>query len=312
MNPRFPIFIPTKGRSDTRMTIRMFDTLGVPYTIFIEPQERDLYAQHVSPDRIYVLPHQNKGLTVTRNYIWDYAASQGHEWFWTFDDNIDGLYRFNHNLKTPCADATVLAVIEDFAQRYENLAITGLNYFMFVKRKYVIPPYILNTRIYSNMLIKTFAQNKTGKPYRNITFFNDDTDLCLRVLKDGWCTVLFNAFLIYKHTTMTVSGGMTDYYDKLDKRLEFVEELRSAHPDVVQLTEKWGRWQHQVDYSGFTQQLRRKPDAIIPKGVYNFGMVLQERTNGAWAKVQQPNKEEVDQNTALRAKGRGKEKKGGE
>jgi len=282
MNPQWPIFIPTKGRADTRMTIRMFDRLKVPYTIFIEKQEYDAYARHVAPERIHVVPNQNKGLTVTRNYIWDYAAENGHEWFWTFDDNIDGLYRFNRNLKTPCADGTILAVVEDFAQRYENLAITGMNYFMFVKRKYVIPPYILNTRIYSNMLIRTFAKNKMGEPYRNVTFYNDDTDLCLRVLKDGWTTVLFNAFLVYKQTTMTVSGGMTDYYNETDNRLEFVRELQAAHPDIVRLTEKWGRWHHHVDYSRFKQQLKKREGLEIPLGVNNFGMVLQERKDGQW------------------------------
>lgn len=286
MNPRWPIYIPTKGRANSRMTIRMFDRLRVPYTIFVEAQEYDAYAAHVAADRIVVLPHQNLGLTVTRNYIWDYAAEREHEWFWTFDDNIDGLYRFNHNLKTPCGDATVMAVIEDFAQRYENLAITGMNYFMFVKRKYVIPPYILNTRIYSNMLIRTDARSRTGQPYRNVTFYNDDTDLCLRVLKDGWATVLFNAFLIYKQTTMTVAGGMTDYYEKTDKRREFAEELQRAHPDCVQVTEKWGRWHHHVDYTRFTQPLRRRPDAVIPKGVNNFGMQLQERINGEWCSTE--------------------------
>lgn len=283
MNPRWPVFIPTKGRADSRMTMKMFDALGVPYTIFVEPQEVDAYAKHIDPALIHVLPHQNKGLTITRNYIWDYAAELGVEYFWTFDDNIDGLYRFNHNLKTPCADGTLLAVIEDFAQRYENLAIAGMNYFMFVKRKFVIPPYILNTRVYSNMLIKTFATNRAGAPFRNVTFYNDDTDLCLRVLKDGWCTVLFNAFLIYKQTTMTVAGGMTDYYAQTDKRLEFVRELQEAHPDVVTLTEKWGRYHHQVNYRGFTQPLKRRHDAAIAHGVNNFGMVLQERVNGQWA-----------------------------
>ena len=282
MNPRWPIFIPSKGRADTRLTIRMFDALGVPYTVFVERQEEELYAQHISSERIHVLPHHNKGLTVTRNYIWDYAAERGYEYFWTFDDNIDGLFRFNYNLKTPCADATIMAVIEDFASRYENLAITGMNYFMFVKRKYVIPPYILNTRIYSNMLIRTFAKDRNGQPYRNVTFYNDDTDLCLRVLKDGWCTVLFNAFLIYKATTMTVQGGMTDYYKQTNKRLEFVEELQRAHPDVVQLTEKWGRWHHHVDYSTFKQQLKRREGVNVPHGINNFSMVLQERINGSW------------------------------
>ncbi len=289
MNPKWPIFIPTKGRADTRMTIRMFQRLGVPFTIFVEAQEAEIYAPHVAPEQIHVVPHRDKGLTVTRNYIWDYAAERGHEWYWTFDDNIDGLYRFNHNLKTPCADGTILAVVEDFAQRYDNLAITGLNYFMFVKRKYVIPPYIQNTRIYSNMLTRTFAKDKTGKPFRNVTFYNDDTDLCLRVLKDGWTTVLFNAFLIYKQTTMTVQGGMTEYYQKTDKRLEFVKELQDAHSDIVQLTEKWGRWHHHVDYSGFKQPLRRREGVVIPERVNDFEMVLQERTGDKWATTKHPN-----------------------
>lgn len=282
MNPKWPVFIPTKGRADSRFTIKMFQKLGVPFTIFVEAQEVNDYLVYVNRDQIHILPHQNQGLTVTRNYIWDYAESLGVEWFWTFDDNIEGLYRFNENLKTPCADATIMAVIEDFAARYENIAIAGMNYFMFVSRKSLLPPYTLNTRVYSNMLIRTFAKDKTGKPFRNVTFFNDDTDLCLRVLKDGWATVLFNAFLIYKHTTMTVKGGMTDYYEKTDKRLQFVEELRAAHPDIVQLTEKWGRWHHQVDYSGFRQQLERRPDVEIPNVVNNFGMQLQERKGGLW------------------------------
>jgi GT2 family glycosyltransferase len=260
----------------------MFDKLCVPYTIFIEAQEEEAYAQYVAPERMCILPHQNQGLTVTRNYIWDYAAERGHQWYWTFDDNIEGLFRFNHNLKTPCGDGSILAAIENFSQRYDNLAIAGMNYFMFVKRKYVVPPYILNTRVYSNMLIRTFSKNKHGEPYRNVLFYNDDTDLCLRVLKDGWTTVLFNAFLVYKHTTMTVNGGMTDYYTKTNNRLEFVRELQDSHKDVVTLTKKWGRWHHQVDYSGFRQQLHRREGLNIPNRINNFGMVLQERKGLAW------------------------------
>ena len=282
MNPKFPVFVPTKGRADSRLTIKMFDRLKVPYTIFIEAQELDAYSAHVAPERIHVLPHRDKGVTVTRNYIWDYADKIGAIRYWTFDDNIDGLYRFNHNLKTPCADGTILAVVEDFAERYENVAITGLNYFMFVKRKYVIPPYILNTRVYSAMLIRTKIEDSEGQLLRWVTFFNEDTDLCLRVLKAGWATVLFNAFLIYKQTTMTMKGGNSEFYAATDKRKEFVEELIKHHPDCVQLTEKWGRWHHHVDYSGFKQQLKRKPGVAIPNCVNNFGMVLQERFGTEW------------------------------
>lgn len=285
MNPQFPVYIPTKGRADTRMTIRMFEEYKVPYTIFIEEADFDNYVKYVDKKHIHILPHQNKGVTVTRNYIWDYAENLGVEYYWTFDDNINGLYRFNNNLKTPCGDATILYVIEEFAKRYDNIAIAGPNYFMFVKRKYIIPPYILNTRVYSAMLIKTFAKDNNGNSYRWETFFNEDTDLCLRMLKDGYCTVLFNAFLIYKQTTMTMKGGNAEYYNKTDKRLEFVEELQRKHLDVVKLTEKWGRWHHHVDYSGFRHQLKRRPNIEIPNGINNYGMKLQERKNGIWSDI---------------------------
>jgi len=269
MNPKYPIFIPTKGRADTRLTIKTFEKIGVPYTAVIEKQEYRDYAKVVDPKNLLILPHRDKGLTVTRNWIWDYAQDKGYKRFWTFDDNISGIYRFNRNLKVLVGDGTVIRIIEDFTERYENAVITGMNYHMFASRKTKMPAYYLNTRIYSNMLIKTDI------PYRNVTFYNDDTDLCLRILKDGFCTVLFNAFLIGKSQTMVVKGGMTDYYEKTNKRLEFVKELQEAHPDIVKLTEKWGRYQHQVDYSGFkNNKLIRKPGIEIPEGINNYGMIL--------------------------------------
>ena len=164
--------------------------------------------------------------------------------------------------------------MEDFVCRYDNIYIAGMEYEMFIPRKTKSIPYRLNTRIYSNMLIKTDI------PYRNELFYNDDTDLCLRVLKDGFCTVLFQAFLANKLPTMQVSGGMTDYYENTDKRLEFVEELQKAHPDIVELTWKFNRWHHQIDYSIFNKnKLIKKSGLIIPDRVNNYGMKLVEIDN---------------------------------
>jgi hypothetical protein len=259
----------------------MFERLGIPHTVFVEPQEASEYAKALSGfSSLHVLPHSNKGLTVTRNYIWRYAENAGHRWFWTFDDNIRAVYRFNRNLKTPC-DGAALQAAEDFITRYENMAIGGLNYFMFVKRKYLVPPVVFNTRVYSNMLIRADLRDASRAPIRNRLYFNDDTDLCLQALKAGWCTVLFNAFLIEKKTTMTTPGGLTEEYKATDERREFAEELAQAHPDVVKVTRKWGRWHHHVDYSGFKQ----RPRALraIPRRVNNYGMQLQVRGNdGMW------------------------------
>lgn len=284
MNPQHPVFIPTKGRHDSRKTIKMMQEYGIPFTIFVEAQEAELYAPHVTAEQLHVVPHQNKGVTVTRNYMWNYAAELGHEWYWSFDDNINAMGRFNHNCKVHMADGTLMAVIEQFAARYDNLAICGMNYDYFIPRKYICPPYTQNTRIYSNMLIRTFATNPAGRPYRFATFYNEDTDLCLRVLKDGWCTVLFNAFLVFKAPTMTIKGGNTDFYKQTEKRLEFAKELAAAHPDIVEVVERYGRWHHQVDYSGFNQPLKLREGITIPSGINNHGMELVEFLDGRWQK----------------------------
>ena len=250
------------------------DRIGVPYTVVVEAQEFDNYAAVLGPERLLVLPHRDEGLVVTRNWIWDYALASGTPRFWTMDDNIQGFYRLNRNFKIPVASGTILRAVEDFTERYENVPISGLQYFMFASRKTAVPPLSLNTRVYSNMLIETDARDPSGKPYRNEGFFNDDTDLCLRVLKDGLCTILFNAFLIGKSVTMSVEGGLTPHYQG-DGRWKMAEELRLKHPDVTKVVRKWGRWQHQVDYSGFRRnRLVRRSGLAVPRGVNNYGMRL--------------------------------------
>jgi len=275
MSNRYPVFIPSKGRWESRFTIKAFDRVGFTnYKVVVEPQQYDFYASVIDSDKIIVLPHTDKGLVATRNWIWDYAESLGVEKFWTFDDNIKAFWRWNKNSKVELDGYSFLSVIEDFVDRYENVPIAGMNYYMFIKSRYPDTPIRMNTRVYSNMLIDTFAKTPDGIPYRNEGFYNDDTDLCLRMLKDGFCTILFNAFLIEKSVTMTVGGGMTPHYQD-DGRYKMALELFRKHPDVTKITRKWGRWQHHVDYRLFkANKLIRKPGIEIPQGVNNYGMKL--------------------------------------
>jgi hypothetical protein len=306
VNPRWPVFVPSKGRSDTRLTEKMFDKIGVPYRLVVEPQEVESYVRAGTPrERILVLPWSGRGLVAARNWIWDLALAEGHRYFWTFDDNIWKPYRLNHNLKTPFVDGTPMYVIEEFALRYENLPISGMQYYMFAPRKdkHEGGPIHINNRVYSNMLIETDFRDPRGKPYRNEGWYNDDTDLCLRVLKDGNCTVLFNAFLIQKMTTMHVKGGMTTDYvtgqapdpkwleleeqacrrgwyldpadavvtpeRTFDGRWRMAVELAAKHPDVTKITRKFSgadglpRWQHQVDYKPFRANRLRLRPGVV-------------------------------------------------
>ena len=271
MNPIYPVYIISKGRWESRLTSKALERIGVPYSIVVEPQEYENYAEVIDPKKILILPFSNlgQGSIPARNWVWEHAISTGVERHWIMDDNISAFFRLNRNLKVPVASGTILKCAEDFVDRYTNVAIAGLNYFMFAPRKDKQPPFRLNTRIYSCLLIKNDIN------YRWRGKYNEDTDLSIRVLKDGWCTILFQAFLCEKQKTMTMKGGNTDELYKDDGRLRMAQSLVDQHPDITTITWKFGRYQHQVDYSGFKKnKLIKKEGLVIPQGINNYGMEL--------------------------------------
>lgn len=78
-----------------------------------------------------------------------------------------------------------------------------------------------------------------------------------------------------------MKGGNTEHvYVDGDNRRKFAESLYNQHPDVVKITEKWGRVHHSVDYTPFQKfnKFKLKPDYIAKDGVDNYGMTLKNIT----------------------------------
>jgi hypothetical protein len=284
MNPQFPIYIVSKGRADTRITVRHLDEMGVPFFIVVEEQEFSSYASVIDHRRILVLDKAfqrnyqtcddlgdmlSKGSGAARNFAWAHALESGSPWYWCIDDNIKGFYRLNYNLKVPVSDGTVIRCMEDFVLRYRNVAMAGPNYFMFASRKTRMPPFVLNTRIYSCNLIRT------DLPFRWRGRYNEDTILSLDILKAGWCTILFNAFLQYKLPTLSVKGGNTDeLYKGGANKLAKAQMLAKVHPDVASVVWKFRRWHHHVDYSRFQMNKLIRREVEVPAEADNYGMGL--------------------------------------
>jgi len=277
MNPDYPVYIVSKGRWKSRLTSKVLDRMKVPYKIVIEPQEFEKYAEFIDAQKILTLPFSDlgQGSIPARNWIWEHSIALGAERHWILDDNIEAFNRLNRNIKPIVETGAIFKAAEDFVNRYENVAIAGFNYYSFCKTTERLPPYYLNTRIYSCILIKN------DLPYRWRGRYNEDTDLSIRALKDGWCTVLFNAFLAGKVTTMRMSGGNTDHvYTDGDDRLKFAQALQELHPDIVKVVWKFNRWHHQVDYKPFKKnKLIKKAGVKIDKGVNNYGMILKTIDN---------------------------------
>lgn len=283
MEPRFPLYIPSKGRADTRLTVKALDRMGVPYHVVVEEQEYEQYAMVIAPSRLLILDPayqrdydtcdalgdaKSKGSGPARNFIWDHAAATGAEWHWIMDDNIHAFYRLNRNTKIQVRDGSFFRVQEDFTTRYQNVSMSGPHYEHFVLRRDKKPPFITNTRIYSCNLIRTDA------PFRWRGRFNEDTILSLDMLKAGWCTVLFCAYLQNKVATQRLKGGNTDALYQ-HGTLEKSQMMTATHPDVCRVVWKFNRWHHHCDYRPFKyNRLIKRADAVIPEGVNEYGMKL--------------------------------------
>lgn len=273
MKPKYPIYIISKGRWERRQTVKTMEFTNTPYKIVVEPKEYSNYANVIDKKNIIKAPEnfseRGQGSVPVRNFVWQHSIDNGFDWHWILDDNIESVERFYNNLKIKCKTSTPFRIIEHFVDRYENIGQAGMHYGIFCPASEARPPLHFNTRVYSCIL----QNNKIKHRWRGK--YNEDTDLSLRILKDGWVTVLFRTFLIGKRATLTQKGGNADIYSETDNRLEFAQSLVDQHPDVVKLTKKFNRFHHQVNYKPFADN-----DLIFKKGIHlknennDYGLAL--------------------------------------
>ncbi len=288
MSPEYPIYIVSKGRWETRLTAKALEKINVPYFIIVDESEYEEYAKVIGEMKILIQPRKYKeeydmfwkddskitGPGAARNFAWDHSIEQGYKWHWVMDDNIEGFQRFNHNKKLHVNTGTIFKIMEDFVGRYENIAIAGPNYDYFVPASHTRRVFVANTRIYSCLLIRNDI------PYRWRGRYNEDTDLCLRALKDGWCTIQFNAFLQLKVPTQIIPGGNTEQFYSKEGTYNKSKMLYDMHPDVTRIGWKYGRCHHYVDYRPFkNNKLKRKAGIEIPMGNNEYGMKLVNNNN---------------------------------
>ena len=288
-NPTFPIFIPSYSRFDSRYTAKYLDYMKVPYRLVVQPEQYNDYLREVKDrKKLLVLDMSYKqkydycddyglekpsGSGPARNFIWDTAVAEGHQYHWIMDDNIKSFRRFNKNNRIKVSDGSFFRAMEDFAMRYTNLAMCGPNYYMFVAPRAKIAPIVFNTRIYSCNLIRNDV------PFRWRGRYNEDTILSLDMLKAGWCTLLFNAFLQRKLTTKLVKGGNTDelYSQGTEEKSKM---LVREHPDVSRVVWKYGRIHHHVDYNPFkNNKLIRKEGLQLKNQSNEYGFKLKKKNS---------------------------------
>lgn len=297
--PQFPLYIPSKGRHEYMVTSKALTEMGIRHFIVVEPQqvedyERAVYAMKlmatiVPLDMSYKSRYElcdDLGLTKStgsgpaRNFAWDHSIRQGFDRHWIMDDNIKCFRRMHMKERIKTTSPSFWRAMEDFVCRYKNVSMAGPNYSMFAFGAASLPPFITNTRIYSCNLIRNDV------PFRWRGRYNEDTILSLDMLKAGWVTVQFNAFLQEKMQTQSLPGGNTTELYQGDNRkngekysktgtIAKSQMLARVHPDVAEMVWKFDRWHHHVDYTPFKRNKLIFRDGIkLESGTNEYGMQL--------------------------------------
>lgn len=278
--PRYPIYIVSKGRWEKRYTSKYLDWININYKMIIEPDEYEYYAKVIDITKLVVLPQcyldLHQGSIPARNFVWKHAKETGAKRHWILDDNITSWRRFIDSEKVYVRSGLVFKVVEDYVDRYDNIKMAGHHYTMFgVSTNTNNQPITMNTRIYSSILLS----NDLFPDFTWRGKYNEDTDLSLRILKNGYPTVLFNCILADKLKTQSQKGGNTDsIYAEENGIYQKTASLIDQHPDVTKMVKKFGRIHHQVDYSSFKQLTPNKITGItLREEYYNYDMILVDK-----------------------------------
>lgn len=288
--PKYPLYIPSKGRWDVRLTSDSLIRMGIKHYIIVEESQYEEYKKHVDEKwvTLLILPQKfldeyptldehgstkSKGPGAARNFAWHHSKTNGFKRHWVMDDNIQYFYRYDADRRVNCHSPALFRVMEDFCDQYDNIAMAGPNYRFFVVPGKSIPPVVFNTRIYScNLILNDLPNRPNGEPFMWRGRYNEDTIISLDMLESGYVTAQFNTFLQGKTGTQVVKGGNTaEFYAKEGTKPKS-QMLVDAYPDVSELVWKFGRWHHYVDYSKYRgNRLNR---IAVPKPNSEYGMIL--------------------------------------
>ena len=58
MNPKYPIYLPSKGRWESRLTIKQLEYMNVPYAVVVEESDYENYCSVIDPRNVLILPQE--------------------------------------------------------------------------------------------------------------------------------------------------------------------------------------------------------------------------------------------------------------
>lgn len=233
---KYPVYIPSKGRSESCLTADILQSENIDFNIVVEPQDADGYIDIYGADKCLIMEHNDYGIAYARNWIKKHSTDRGEGFHWQIDDNIKS-FRVRRNNKNQKIEAGYcLTEVERYNDAHCNIGISGLCHTAFAFSHKT--DYGFNKQVYSCVLVR----NELPLWWRDGLV--EDTDYSLQVLTLGdnnWCTVLFHRLLIEKAKTMSMKGGNTEIEYSENGRLIRSLGLQKQWPGAFKISKQYGR-----------------------------------------------------------------------
>lgn len=246
----YPVYIISKGRAYNPLTAKIFELSNIDYKIAVEPQEVKEYTKVLTEKRILKLPFKNLGLGSypARNFCWEDAKKNGHDYHWLFDDNIQSWVKWINGKRKKWQNINQALIYVEALAKKNNIDILGFEEPNFVVKP-PKKPFKYNCHVYSAMLIKN------NMPFRWRLKYNEDVDLCLQILHNGGTTASCVYYMADKvSTSVKMKGGnQTELYKNNDpkKNLLKAKMLENQWPQYAKTVIRFGRHHHLVDWKRF-------------------------------------------------------------
>lgn len=294
---KYPIYVLSKGRysdlSFPNATCMTLEEMKLEYTLVLMTDEVEQYKQTLEKYNCkkcinIISIDDNKGLggTPQRNLAWDDAKKRKFSKHWILDDNIHGYYYFNRRQQIQIKSGVVFRDVENFVDNiHEKVGLAAHSYKFEVRDTEMRNPIILNGKTFSSILVNHSLLDMCNVKWR--LKYNEDIDLGLQTLTNGFMTLGFEYFISGKLSTpQNKEGGNREIYLNYEKQ-GFKNKLECimkewGHIDGLikktykKLKTKTGielREHHDVDWGRFKPKLvsgRDKPIETIltPKKRY--------------------------------------------
>lgn len=217
-----PIFIPTKGRCKKQLTADLLRSIGVEYTLVVEPQEAHLYDGH----KIAVLPENNRGSAYSRNHIISINAGM----FGMFDDDVmDFGVVVNGRCKPENGKLIEFIRLCESVGGYATYCPAYRQFAWSAKKPYSINKPAEVMGIYDSSII--------GSVRYDIGVLPEDRDFFLSLVLRGVKTIAFPKYWFSTpHVGVGKGGAQPDYAS--GKYLEGAAKLKSKWGDLVTLKKR--------------------------------------------------------------------------